>query len=87
VHWIPSIILAVHNRKKRIRKRDISFAAMLPWIYFSMGQKKTNCYFFVNPIRHLQEVYPGVPLRIFWIYYLSLGCMWKSTRKYRRIYY
>lgn len=85
VHWIPSLILTIHNRNKRLRKRDISFAAVLPWIYFSMGQKKKNSYFFVNPINHLQKVYPGVPLTIFSIYYLSLGCMWKSTRNYRTI--
>ena len=58
VHWIPSLILTLHNRNKRLRKRDISFAAVLPWIYFSMGQKKKNSYFFVNPIEHLQNVYP-----------------------------
>lgn len=85
VHWIPSLVLTLYNRNKRLRKRDISFAATLPWLYFCMGQKKKNKYFFVNPITHLQHVYPGVPLRIFWIYYLSLGCMWKSTRNYRTI--
>ena len=81
-HWIPTAVLTIYNRKRRLRKRDIRFAAILPWLYFSMGQKRKNSFFFVNPVHHLQHVYPGVPLRVFGVYYLTLGCLWNSaTRK------
>ena len=85
-HWIPTVMLTIFNRRHRIRKRDISFAAILPWIYFSMGQKRKNQYFFVHPIEHLRHVYPGVPLKIFSIYYMTLALMWNCSerQKYRR---
>ena len=79
-HWVPTIALTIINRKKRLRKRDIRFAAILPWLYFSMGQKKENCYFFVNPVQHLQKVYPGVPVGLLSLYYISLGCMWNTVK-------
>lgn len=88
-HWLPTAFIITHNRRKRIRRRDVMVAALLPWLYFSMGQKSKNKFFFVNPISHLMNVYPGVPLSIFFCYYGSLGFLYNYAmrRKSAKIMY
>lgn len=65
-HWIPAITLYSLYRK-RIRGKHAVMAIVLPLIYFAVKHDKNNVRI-VNPVRHLQETYPGVPLWVFSMY-------------------
>ena len=75
-HWFPAIALYSLNRK-RIKRKHATMAMVLPLVYFSVKHDNNNVRL-VNPIKHLQETYPGVPLWVFSLY--AVGAM-ASTRK------
>lgn len=83
-HWLPSTLILAVNRKKRIRRRDVMVGAILPWVYFSMGQKTKSKFHFVNPVGHLLAVYPGVPMCVFSMYYGTLALLYGHAMKTRR---
>lgn len=75
-HWFPALTLySLYH--KRIKVKHATMAMVLPLVYFSVKHDKNNVRL-VNPIRHLQETYPGVPLWVFSLY--AVGAM-ASTRK------
>lgn len=75
-HWFPAFVLYSLYRK-RIKGKHATMAIALPLVYFAVKHDKNNVRL-VNPIRHLQETYPGVPLWVFSLY--AVGAM-ASTRK------
>lgn len=75
-HWFPALALYSLYRK-RIKGKHATMAIALPLVYFAVKHDKNNVRL-VNPVRHLQETYPGVPLWVFSLY--AAGAM-ASTKK------
>ena len=79
VHWLPTMLLTFMYRRK-VRNRHVLMGLLLPPIYFSLKQNNDRIYF-TNPIKHLQETYPGVPLWVFSLYAAGALSLGKYTRK------
>ncbi len=65
-HWLPAYIL-FKSTKNKVNSHHMITAVVLPLLYFSYQYKTRQV---VNPIKHLLETYPGVPL---WVFALYLG--------------
>ena len=65
-HWIPTISLMTMYRKK-VNNRHVAMALALPILYFAVKHSKTEIKP-VDPIKHLKETYPGVPIWVFALY-------------------
>jgi hypothetical protein len=82
-HWIPTLLVLLVNRKerinefvvinKRIKKRDYALASLLPWVYFTIGNKPDGSFGMRNPIKHVSETYPGVPIWVFSLWYVGIA--------------
>jgi Mn2+/Fe2+ NRAMP family transporter len=86
-HWLPAVIcLSIVNFSK-IGMRQFLFAALYPLIYLSIvsykGAHGWTYFKLSNPIKHLNDMYPGVDTRVFWLYYVILGGIFMSS-KYNR---
>ena len=69
IHWLPATIL-FNRYKHKVKNRHVLMAMILPGLYFSFKQKKGE-FGITDPIKHLKETYPGVPLWVFSIYAAS----------------
>ena len=69
VHWLPAAIL-FNGYKRKIKNRHVLMTMLLPGLYFSLKQTKEG-FNITDPIKHLKETYPGVPLWVFSIYAAS----------------
>ena len=69
VHWLPAAIL-FNGYKRKIKNRHVLMTMLLPGLYFSLKQTKKG-FNITDPIKHLKETYPGVPLWVFSIYAAS----------------
>lgn len=76
-HWFPALALYSLYRKK-IKVKHATMAMTLPLVYFSVKHDKNNVRL-VNPVIHLQETYPGVPLWVFSMYAAGALLSTKST--------
>lgn len=65
-HWFPALVLYSLYHKK-VNNRHLVMALSLPLMYFSVKHDKNNVRL-VNPVKHLQETYPGVPIWVFSMY-------------------
>ena len=65
-HWLPMITLICVNKKK-VNNKNIIASFLLPILYFSFKfEKKTML--LTNPIKHMQSIYPDIPLWVFMLY-------------------
>ena len=94
-HWIPTLILLLSNRtqrinefvliEKRIKTRYYATASLLPWIYFTLGNRSDGSFGLRNPIKHLVETYPGVPLWVFPMWYVGIACTKATDGAFHRV--
>ena len=94
-HWIPTILLLLSNRtrrinefvvaERRVKKRHYAIATLLPWIYFTVGNRSNGSFGLRNPIRHLVETYPGVPFWVFPMWYVGIACTNASASAFSRV--
>lgn len=78
-HWLPLITIICVNKKK-INDKNIISSYVLPLFYFSM-KFDSNKLSFINPIKHMQSIYPDIPLWVFMLY-LTNPCVLKMKKKY-----
>lgn len=64
-HWVPALTLYSFYGHK-LKNTHITMALVLPLLYFSV--KHDNNIRFANPVEHIQDTYPGVPLWVFSLY-------------------
>ena len=81
-HWLPTLISFKLNSNKEPKLRNIVSVYLLPWLYFSMKYKKNNTFGLTNPIKHVKETYPGVPMWVFSTWYI--GSIIPYIMNYRR---
>ena len=76
-HWVPTVALMSLYRK-RVNNRHVAMALALPVLYFAVKQSK-NTIKPTDPIKHLQETYPGVPIWVFALYGAGALSLLKET--------
>lgn len=77
-HWFPAITLYLLYRSKKLNNRHVVMALALPLLYFSVQHTKNDIRL-ANPLKHLQETYPGVPLWVFSLYGAGALSFYKRT--------
>ena len=87
IHWIPALLsLSVVNFSK-IGLKQFLIAAIYPLIYLSMVSYRHSDEWteikLKNPVKHLNELYPGADSRVYWLYYVILGSIFLAS-KYNR---
>lgn len=65
-HLFPAIVLYSLYRHK-VKSKHAVMAIVLPFIYFLVKHDNNNVGL-VNPIKHIQDTYPGVPIWVFFMY-------------------
>ena len=65
-HWLPTVSLLYWYRE-RVNKSHVAMALALPLVYFSVKHTE-NSIKPVEPIQHIKDTYPGVPLWVFSLY-------------------
>jgi hypothetical protein len=82
VHWVPLLLSLSMVDFSLIGLRQFIFAAMYPMLYLSFkvykDENRNTQFQLVNPIKHIQEMYPDISLYIFMLYYVILGGIFVS---------
>lgn len=77
IHWVPLLLSLSMVDFSMIGPRQFIFAAMYPVLYLSFksykDENKNTQFQLVNPIKHIQEMYPKISMYIFMLYYVILG--------------
>lgn len=77
VHWVPLLLSLSMVDFSKIGMRQFVFAAAYPIIYLSVksykDENKNTKFQMVNPIKHIQGMYPDISMYIFMLYYVTLG--------------
>lgn len=67
-HWLPAYLL-YKSTNNRVRTHHMIVAIVLPLLYFSYQYKTQQM---VDPIKHMMATYPGVPLWVFFLYFVGV---------------
>lgn len=85
VHWLPLILSLSLVKFSNVGIRQFIFAAVYPILYLCITFYKDNKgwtqFKFVNPITHINEMYPGVDTGIYMLYYVILLGLYISRKK------
>ena len=85
VHWLPLILTLSLVNFSNVGTRQFIFAAIYPILYLSVVFKKDESgwtqFKLVNPVTHIKEMYPGVDMRVYALYYIILSGLYVSRKQ------